>query len=75
MARAGPDHGRRKVTTDHVQITFILMLGSTRPNASKEANLVHVQEIYRALGKAGSEKEPDHKTHTSKQSQSKSRRD
>jgi hypothetical protein len=51
------------------------LLGSTRPHAREEANLVHVQEIRRALGKAGSEKEPEHKAHTSKQSQSKSRRD
>jgi hypothetical protein len=51
------------------------MSGSTRPNARKEANLVDVQEIRRALGKAGSKKEPEHKTHTTKQSQSKSRRD
>jgi hypothetical protein len=49
--------------------------GSTRPNVRKEANLVDVQEIRQALGKAGSKKEPEHKTHTTKQSQSKSRRD
>jgi ribosomal protein L15E len=42
------------------------LTGSTRPNARKEANSVHGQEICRALGKTGSEKPAPKKSRTTK---------